>query len=128
MSHRRIKEPSAAFAADTSCRGSPHHSRPSFDHPKIFPVRPVFEVITTLDPENCRCVWKNVDRSCWLLDAKRWQVLVEVVEDGRKKTRLRHSIVCSRTPFASWSEINGLRDGFSAIAQGLKTRSEEKNS
>ncbi|KIJ18279.1 hypothetical protein PAXINDRAFT_167485, partial [Paxillus involutus ATCC 200175] len=48
------------------------------------------EVITTLDPENYCCAWKNVDSSGWLLDVERWQALVEVVEDGRKT---RHDTV-----------------------------------
>jgi hypothetical protein len=108
----------------------PVHIPPSFEPPKIFPASSAFEVITTLDPENFRCAWKNVERSSWILDAERWQALVEVVEDGRKKTRydtieVFGGLLAYPIRFFLGS---GLQDAFTAMAQGLKTRSEEKNS
>ncbi|KAF8841865.1 hypothetical protein BDN67DRAFT_966582 [Paxillus ammoniavirescens] len=108
----------------------PVHIPPSFDPPKIFPASSAFEVITTLDPENYRCAWKNVEWSSWILDAERWQALVEVVEDGRKKTRYDTIEVFSGLlayPIRFFVG-SGLQGAFTAMAQGLKTRSEEKNS
>ncbi|KAF9221722.1 hypothetical protein BS17DRAFT_784563 [Gyrodon lividus] len=108
----------------------PVHIPPSFDSPKIFPAGSAFEVITTFDLENYRCAWKNVEWPDWALDAERWQALVEVVEDGRKKTRYETIEVFNGLlayPI-SYFVGSGLQAGFSAMAQGLKKRSEEKGS
>ncbi|KIJ60906.1 hypothetical protein HYDPIDRAFT_97692 [Hydnomerulius pinastri MD-312] len=101
---------------------------PSFDAPKIFPAGSAFEVITVLDTENYRCAWKNIDYPDWALGAERWQALVEVEEDGRKKTRYETIEVFSGI-LAHLVKIfvgTGLQAGFLAMAEGLKKRSEEK--
>lgn len=105
----------------------PVHIPPSFDPPKIFPASAAFEIITTVDPDNYRCAWQNVDYPSWLLAAERWQALVEVVEDGRKKTRYETIEVFSG-PLAYAIKLfvgSGLQQGFTAMAEGLKERSEE---
>ncbi|KAF9238674.1 hypothetical protein BU15DRAFT_47424 [Melanogaster broomeanus] len=108
----------------------PVHLPPSFDPPKILPTGSAFEVITTMDPENFRCAWKNVEWPSWLLNAERWQALVEVVEDGKKKTRYETIEVFGGVLAYIISFLLGsrLQQGFTAMAQGLKKQSEEKNS
>lgn len=93
----------------------------------MFPVSSAFEVITTLDTDNYRCAWVNAEFPSWLLAAERWQALVEVVEDGRKKTRYETIEVFSGF-LAYLIRLfvgGGLRAGFTAMAEGLKKRSEE---
>ncbi|KAG8215318.1 hypothetical protein J3R82DRAFT_8909 [Butyriboletus roseoflavus] len=105
----------------------PVHIPPSFTPPKIFPAGSALEVITTFDTDNYRCAWKNVEFPSWLLDTERWQALVDVVEDGRKKTRYETVGV-----FNGWFAYvvklvvgSGVQEGFRAMAEGLKIRSEE---
>lgn len=102
------------------------HIPPSFDPPRIFPAGSAFLIITALDTDNYRCAWKNIDYPSWLLDTERWQALVEVVEDGRRKTRYETIEV-----FSGWLAYvvrlvvgSGLQKGFRAMAEGLKTRAE----
>ena len=105
----------------------PVHIPPSFEPPRIFPASSAFEMITTVDPDNYRCAWENIDYPSWLLTAVRWQALVEVVEDGRRKTRYETIEVFSG-PLAYLIKLfvgRGLQEGFTAMAEGLKKRSEE---
>lgn len=105
----------------------PVHIPPSFDPPRLFPAGSAFEIITTVDTDNYRCAWENVEYPSWLLTAVRWQVLVEVVEDGRKKTRYE-TIEVFGGLLAYLIKLfvgSGLQAGFRAMAEGLKKRSEE---
>ncbi|KAG6377693.1 hypothetical protein JVT61DRAFT_14463 [Boletus reticuloceps] len=107
----------------------PVHIPPSFDPPKIFPASSGFVIITTMDSDNYRCAWDTVGYPSWLLTTERWQTLVEVVEDGRKKTRYE-SIEVFGGLLAYLIRIfagSGLQAGFSAMAEGLKKRSEERS-
>ncbi|KAH0834072.1 hypothetical protein J3R83DRAFT_11356 [Lanmaoa asiatica] len=105
----------------------PVHIPPSFDPPRMFPASSAFALITVLDTDNYRCAWESIEFPSWLLTTVRWQALVEVVEDGRKKTRYETIEVFSgllayliKLGFGS-----GLQQGFTAMAEGLKRRSEE---
>lgn len=105
----------------------PVHIPPSFDGPKILPANSAFQVITTLDTDNYRCAWQDARFPRWLLSTERWQALVEVVEDGRKKTRYETTEVFSGL-LAYVIQLffgSGLRKGFTAMAEGLKKRAEE---
>lgn len=103
------------------------HIPPSFDPPKILPAGSAFVIITTLDPDNYRCAWDTIEFPSWLLHAVRWQTLVEVVEDGRKKTRYESIEVFNGllAYVVKFFVGRGLRQGYVAMAEGLKRRSEE---
>ena len=103
------------------------HIPPSFDPPKIFPANSAFVIITTMDPDNYRCAWDTVGYPAWLLATLRWQALVEVVEDGRKKTRYETIEAFSglMAYLVKWFVGRGIQQGFIAMAEGLKERSEE---
>lgn len=105
----------------------PVHIPPSFDPPAIFPASSVFVIITAMDPDNYRCAWETADYPPWLLHSVRWQMLTEVVEDGRKKTRYESIEVFNGVLAYAIKYFvgSGLQQGFTAMAEGLKKRSEE---
>lgn len=105
----------------------PVHIPPSFDPPSIFPAGSAFQIITIVDNDNYRCAWEDVQFPSWLLSTERWQALVEVVEDGRKKTRYETIEVFSglMAHLVKMFVGNGLQMGFTAMAEGLKKRSED---
>ncbi|KAG9310970.1 hypothetical protein JVU11DRAFT_8848 [Chiua virens] len=107
----------------------PVHIPPSLDPPKLLPASSAFVVITALDSDNYRCAWETVNFPTWLLHSVRWQALVEVLEDGRKKTRYE-TIEVFNGLLAYVIKLlvaGGLRKGFVAMAEGLKKRSEERH-
>ncbi|KAG1732632.1 uncharacterized protein EDB91DRAFT_1251684 [Suillus paluster] len=102
---------------------SPVNIPPSFES-TWFPSS-AFERITALDHENYRAAWVNIDMPHWLLNAERWQALVEV-EGG--KTRYE-TIEVFDGLLAYLIKVfvgNGLKRGFIAMAEGLKSRAEER--
>lgn len=107
----------------------PVHIPPSFDPPKIFPASSAFQIITTVDQDNYRCAWEDVKFPAWLLTTQRWQGLVEVVENGRKKTRYETIEVFGGLLAYVMKMVvaSGLQEGFIAMAEGLKKRSEEEH-
>ncbi|KAH7919555.1 hypothetical protein BV22DRAFT_1099260 [Leucogyrophana mollusca] len=97
---------------------------PAFTDDKWFPGS-AFERISALDKSNYRVAWVNIEMPHWLLNAERWQALVEI-EGG--KTRYETIEVFGgvvayivRTFFGK-----GLNEGFRAMAEGLKKRAEEQ--
>lgn len=80
-----------------------------------------------MDPDNYRCAWDTVGYPAWLLATLRWQALVEVVEDGRKKTRYETVEAFSglMAYLVKWFVGRGIQQAFIAMAEGLKERSEE---
>ena len=79
-----------------------------------------------MDTQNYRCAWVTTDYPAWMLRGERWQALVEVEEDGRKKTRYETYEVFTGTLAYVLGGLlgDGLRKGCVAMAEGLKTRSE----
>lgn len=106
----------------------PVHIPPSFDPPKFLPAGSSHEIITAIDTQNYRCAWVTADYPTWMLRAERWQALVEVEEDGRKKTRYETMEVFDGVlAYVVMGLVgDGLRKGFIAMAEGLKTRSEDR--
>ncbi|KAG1829309.1 hypothetical protein EV424DRAFT_1507553 [Suillus variegatus] len=101
----------------------PVHIPPSFDN-KWFPGS-AFERITALDHENYRTAWVNVEMPHWLLTAERWQALVEV--EGGKTRYETIEVFGGLLAYLVRAFVgNGLKKGFIAMAEGLKSRAEER--
>ncbi|KAJ8583912.1 hypothetical protein M405DRAFT_747879 [Rhizopogon salebrosus TDB-379] len=96
---------------------------PSFGD-KWFPSS-AFERITALDHENYRTAWVNIDMPHWLLNAERWQVLVEV-EGGRTRYETIEVFGGLLAYLIKIFVGNGLKKGFIAMAEGLKHRAEQR--
>lgn len=101
----------------------PVHIPPSFDN-KWFPGS-AFERITALDHENYRTAWVNVEMPHWLLTAERWQALVEV-EGGNTRYETIEVFGGLLAYLVRAFVGNGLKKGFIAMAEGLKSRAEER--
>jgi hypothetical protein len=99
------------------------HIPPSFDN-KWLPSSS-FERITVLDHKNYRTAWGNIELPHWLLTAERWQALV-VVEGG--KTRYETiGVFGGLLAYLVRAFIgSGLKKGFVAMAETLKSRVEER--
>ncbi|TFK71528.1 hypothetical protein BDN72DRAFT_957966 [Pluteus cervinus] len=110
---------------------SPVHVPPTFSKPGLLQSQSAFEIITVLDHENYRCAWENVEFPRWLMNAERWQMLteVEVDVDGARKKVTRYETIevfgGILAYFIVWFVGANLRKGFTAMAEGLKKRSEE---
>lgn len=113
---------------DTPREGSylyihPVHIPPSFDN-KWLPSS-AFERITVLDHENYRTAWVYVNTPHWLLNAERWQALV-VVEGGKTRYETIEVFGGVLAYFIKAFVGNGLKKGFVAMAERLKSRAEER--
>ncbi|EGO02924.1 hypothetical protein SERLA73DRAFT_176393 [Serpula lacrymans var. lacrymans S7.3] len=86
-----------------------------------------FERITALDRDNFRVAWENIEMPRWLLNAERWQALSEV-EGEPGKTRYETIEVFGGVVAYIVKVLfrKGLNEGFAAMAEGLKRRSEER--
>ena len=105
----------------------PVHIPPSIEPHRMIPAASTFQVITTFDADNYRCAWQGAEIPAWLLSNERWQALVEVVEDGRKKTRYETIEVFGGllAYVLKFLLVGLLERGFIAMGEGLKRRSEE---
>jgi hypothetical protein len=87
-----------------------------------------FEIITAVDRENFRLAWRFLGLPSFLLSAERWQWLT--TEEGERSKTKYETIEVFNGVFAyvvKWTLGNDLKKGFEAMAQTLKTRSEEAN-
>lgn len=90
----------------------------------------VSERITTVDRENHRLSWRNIDYPSWALRAERWQVLSSITspEAGRK----------TKTQYETWEAFDGvlanfvewfvgrkLKQAFDVFVDGLQSRCQE---
>ncbi|KAG2757729.1 hypothetical protein P692DRAFT_20763691 [Suillus brevipes Sb2] len=101
----------------------PVHIPPTFDN-KWLPSS-AFERITVLDHENYRTAWVYVNTPHWLLNAERWQALV-VVEGGKTRYETIEVFGGVLAYFIKAFVGSGLKKGFVAMAERLKSRAEER--
>ncbi|KIK43674.1 hypothetical protein CY34DRAFT_803588 [Suillus luteus UH-Slu-Lm8-n1] len=101
----------------------PVHIPPSFDN-KWLPSS-AFERITVLDHENYRTAWVNISTPHWLLNAERWQALV-AVEGGKTRYETIEVFGGVLAYLIKAFVGSGLKKGFVAMAERLKSRAEER--
>ncbi|OCB86021.1 hypothetical protein A7U60_g6918 [Sanghuangporus baumii] len=94
-----------------------------------------FERITTVDRENHRLSWRNIDYPSWALRAERWQVLTSRSTNNTGTDSTGKS--STQTHYETWEVFDGvlayfvkwligrkLKQAFAAFADGLQTRCE----
>ena len=89
----------------------------------------VFERITTVDRENHRLSWRNIDYPSWALRAERWQVLSSIItspEAGKTRTQYEtwEAFDGVLAYFVKWFIGGKLKRAFGAFVDGLQGRCE----
>lgn len=99
------------------------HIPPSMDdrHRK----RAAFEIVKTVDHENHRLSWVNIDYPSWALRAERWQTL-ESLPDGRTKYETWEVFGGILAYVVRWYLGKSLDMSFVAFVSGLKDRCEPR--
>ena len=97
-------------------------------HIPPFTTKP-FERVTTVDRDNHRLSWKNIDYPSWALRAERWQRLTVDRHDGGTTKTVTHYETWERfdgvlARFVKWFIGNKLEQAFGAFADALKARCE----
>lgn len=102
----------------------PVHIPPTFADSSVWFPSSAFEIITHVDNENHRLAWLNLMAPKFILHAERWQAL-SAVEGGKTK----YETVEVFSGILAWVlkllMEGGLNKGFEAMAEGLKTQSEQ---
>ncbi|KAJ3547573.1 hypothetical protein NM688_g5393 [Phlebia brevispora] len=80
-------------------------------------------VVSHLDPENHRVAWTN-RMPAWIMTTERWQWLT-APEDGKTKYETIEVFNGFLAYLVKWFVGSGLRQGFQAMADGLKAHSEQ---
>ncbi|KAF7297239.1 hypothetical protein MIND_00957000 [Mycena indigotica] len=133
--NQTVLSPSGAPSPDPPAAGhtlliSPVHLPPTMGAPGRFQAQQARVVITALDAGQFRAAWETEPSWLlprWLLHAERWQMLTEVVEDGRVKTRYESIEVFNGVLawVVKWVQGRNLELGVKAMAEGLKRWVEE---
>ncbi|KAH7908676.1 hypothetical protein BJ138DRAFT_1157103 [Hygrophoropsis aurantiaca] len=104
----------------------PVHIPPTLNDARWFPPSSAaFLRITAFDTENCRAAWESVGMPGWVLSTERWQALVEI-DGGRTRYETIEVFGGVAAYIIRVLLRGGLRAGFRAMAEGLKTRAEER--
>lgn len=83
-----------------------------------------FELITAFDDVNHRLAWKNLLPQ-WFIKAERWQAL-STTEDGKTVYESREVFGGIGAYLIKWFIATNLMKSFEAMADAVKTRSEQK--
>ncbi|KAF8637094.1 hypothetical protein AX17_002999 [Amanita inopinata Kibby_2008] len=103
---------------------APVHLPPTMDEPGFFGKSSAFEMITTVDHENRRAAWVNIEFPRFLLNAERWQAL-SVDPSGKTKYETIEVFGGILAYFVKFFVGANLILGFNAQAEGLKKRAEQ---
>lgn len=103
----------------------PVHLPPTMGEPGWFQKQSAFEEIVTVDHENYRVAWINIDLPKFLLSAERWQILT-VESDGKTKYETTEVFGGLLAFLIKFFMREKLVLGFNAQAQGLKNWAESE--
>ncbi|KAL0952436.1 hypothetical protein HGRIS_006708 [Hohenbuehelia grisea] len=104
---------------------APVHLPPTLGEPSTFQKQEALVVVNVVDHENCHLKWTSIVGASFLLKAERWQSL-SLDESGKTKYEsfeVFSGILAHIVKFFMQDKLN---QGFAAMAQALKKRTEKE--